>query len=288
MRHPIVACLALFAVISVADAKPPQTEEEREGALRSLIWRDGESLDLPMSHATLKAPPPMRQLAGTDAATLWEALNGVNAPPGMEAALYDPQSQALVFCQKLGEGYVKLDDWDEVDADAMLKSVSDNTEADNAQRKASGLPAVHVVGWLERPHLDRANNTVRWAFEARDDESGAVVNSIALVLARDGFEKMIWVGPKSDAGTAELLKVAQAGFAFPVGRRYADFQPGDKVAEYGIAGLVAAVLGAKVATKLGLFALLAVFAKKAWFLIFVPLAIGWRWLKRQFGGNRTS
>jgi uncharacterized membrane-anchored protein len=123
------------------------------------------------------------------------------------------------------------------------------------RRKAVGLPGLHVVGWRERPNLDRTTNTVRWSFEARDDESIELVNSIALVLARDGFEKLIWVGAKKDAGANDLLKVAQASFAFPLGGRYGDFQSGDKVAEYGIAGLVATVLGAKVATKLGLFTL---------------------------------
>lgn len=288
MRLSIVACLALLAVISVADARPPQTEDERTAALQTLKWRDGESLDLPISHAKLQAPEPIKQLLGGDATTLWEASNGVDAPPGTEAALYDPVSQALVFYQKLGDGYVKLDDWDEVDADAMLKSVTENTEADNARRKAAGLPAVHVTGWLERPHLDRANNTVHWAFEARDEQSGPLVNKIALVLARDGFEKLVWVGPKSDTGNNALLKVAQASFTFPFGGRYGDFKPGDKVADYGIAGLVAAVLGAKVAAKLGLFAVALVFAKKLWFLVFVPLAIGWRWLKRLFTGNRAG
>lgn len=170
----------------------------------------------------------------------------------------------------------------------MLKAVSENTEADNDRRRAAGLAAVHVVGWLERPHLDRATNTVRWSFEARDEQTGPLVNSIALVLARDGFEKLIWVGPKVGTDTPEPLKIAQASFAFPVGRRYADFQAGDKVAEYGVAGLVAAVLGAKAVSKLGLLAALAVFAKKFWFLLFLPLAVGWRWLKRLFTGDRPA
>jgi uncharacterized membrane-anchored protein len=288
MKRLIIAGLVLFALVSAAAAKPPQNDEERNAALQSLKWRDGETLTLPVSSATLQAPAPVKQLAGADATTLWEALNGLDAPANTEAALYDPASQTIVFYQKLGDGYVKLDDWNDVDADAMLKSVTENTEADNARRKAAGIAALHVVGWLERPHLDRDNNTVRWSFEARDEESGPLVNSIALVLGRDGFEKLVWVGPKTGTDTPELLKIAQAGFAFPAGRRYTDFQPGDKVAEYGIAGLVAAVLGAKVASKLGLLALVAIFAKKFWFLVFVPLAIGWRWLKRVFTGNRAA
>lgn len=288
MSRPFIACLVLLALVSTAAAAPPKTEADRNAVLQSLKWRDGETLALPVSRAVLKAPEPIRQLAGNDAAALWEALNGVDAPPNVEAALYDPRSEALVFYQKLGDGYVKLDDWGDVDADAMLRSVMENTEADNAARKAAGLPAVHVVGWLERPQLDRAGNTVRWSFEARDEKSGALVNSIALVLARDGFEKLIWVGPKTDAGTPELLKTALASFDFPAGDRYADFKTGDRVAEYGVAGLVAATLGAKVAAKLGILAVAAVFAKKLWFLVLLPLAFGWRWLKRLFTGNRAA
>lgn len=288
MKRSILACLALLALVSAAAAKPPQTDDERSAALQSLKWRDGETLTLPVSQATLQAPESVKQLLGPDAVTLWEALNGLEAPTNTEAALYDPASKTLVFYQKLGDGYVKLDDWNDVDADAMLKSVTENTEAENARRKAAGLAALHVVGWLERPHLDRATNTVRWSFEARDEESGSLVNSIALVLARDGFEKLVWVGPKTGSDTPELLKIAQASFAFPVGRRYADYQPGDKVAEYGIAGLVAAVLGAKTLSKLGILAVVAVFAKKFWFVLLLPLAFGWRWLKRVFTGNRPA
>jgi uncharacterized membrane-anchored protein len=288
MRTVLAAALLALAFISSATAKPPQTEEERNTALRTLTWRDGEALALPLSHGTLQAPDGISQLLGKDAATLWEALNGVDAPSGMEASLYDPKTKALVFFQKLGDGYVKLDDWEDVDADAMLKSVSENTEADNARRKAVGLAGLHVVGWRERPHLDRATNTVRWSFEARDDENGELVNSIALVLARDGFEKLIWVGAKKDAGGNDLLKVAQASFMFPTGGRYGDFQSGDKVAEYGIAGLVASVLGAKVAAKLGLFALIAVFAKKFGVFLLVPLFAVVAWVKRKLARNKAT
>jgi uncharacterized membrane-anchored protein len=288
MRTLLFACLALLTLMPAADAKPPTTEEDRERALRALSWHEGESLSLPISHGTLKTPAQIRQLAGPDAATLWETLNGVDAPKGMEAALFDPKTEALVFYQKIGGGYIKLDDWDDLDADAMLKAMIANTEADNEKRKAAGVPALHIVGWLERPQLDRANNVAYWSFEARDEQTGPLVNSIALILARDGFEKLIWIGPKRGVGTPDLLKVAQANFAFPTGGRYGDFQSGDKVAEYGIAGLVAAVLGVKVASKLGLLALGLVFAKKLWFLILVPLAVAWRWLKRVATGNRAG
>ena len=201
--------------------------------------------------------------------------------------LYDPASNAIVYYEKLGDGYVRIDDWDEVDADAMLKSISDNTEADNVKRRSAGISPLHVIGWMERPRLDRTTKTVRWAIEAMDEREGATLNSVALILGRDGFEKLTWIGPKS-AMNSDLLRTAQVSFSFPTGGRYSDHQPGDKLAEYGIAGLVAAVLGAKVATKLGLLAVLTVFAKKIGVLIVVPFALFFGWIKRRFSRKPPS
>jgi uncharacterized membrane-anchored protein len=280
MKSLLVACLSLLAFGFAANAKVPQNDEERSAAIKALTWRDGQTLTLPLSHGTLKAPDEVRQLLGTDAVSLWEILNADAALSGIEAALYDPRDKALVFFQKLAGGYVRLDDWHDVDADAMLKSVSEDTEEGNAKRRKAGLPGIHVVGWLERPRLDRATNTVQWAFEAMDDRDGPMVNSVALVLGRDGFEKLTWIGKKDDADRG-LLKIALSAFSFPAGGRYADFQPGDKVAEYGIAGLVAAILGAKTIAKAGLLAGLIVFAKKFGVLLLVPAGALVAWLRRR-------
>lgn len=286
MKALLLTCVSLALLSTAASAKVPQNEQERQAAIQALAWRDGESLTLPLSRATLHAPKQVGQLAGPDSINLYEALNGVEAPPGTEATLYDSVSKEIVFYQKISDGYVRIDDWDDVDADAMLKAVTENTEAANIKRRSSGIPALHVIGWLERPHLDRSASVVRWSFEAKDDDSGSLVNSITLLLGRDGFEKLTWVGEKK-ASRGNLLTLAQTSFSFPSGGSYMDFHSGDKVAEYGIAGLVAAVLGAKVATKLGLLALIAVFAKKAGFLILVPLAFLGGWIKRAFSRPKS-
>jgi uncharacterized membrane-anchored protein len=106
------------------------------------------------------------------------------------------------------------------------------------------------------------------------------------VLGRDGFEKLTWVGPKSAMGS-DMLKVAQSSFSFPIGGHYTDFKAGDRVAEYGIASLVAAVLGAKVTAKVGLIVLLAAFAKKAGALIILPFLLVFGWIKRLTSRKNT-
>jgi uncharacterized membrane-anchored protein len=274
--------LGFFAVVvcgSMVNAEVPKTDAARKAAIQALTWREGELLELPSSRGTLKTPKGFDQLLGQNAVSLYEILNGVEAPRGTEAAIYDKKSTAIVFFQNIsGGGFVRLDDWDQVDADAMLKSVSEKTEAANAKRKEVGISPIHVEKWLERPHLNRATNTVRWAFELTEDGSEPLVNSVALVLGRDGFEKLVWAGPKSALNDG-LLNIALESFSFPVGGRYADYKDGDKVAEYGIAGLVASVLGAKFAAKVGLFAALAVLLKK--FGVFIVIGAGavvvWLW-----------
>lgn len=281
MRSLLIACLSLLAFGFAANAKVPQNDEERSSAIKALTWKDGQKLTLPVSRGTLQAPDDIRQLQGADAVSLWEILNGDTAPDGVEAALYDPATQGVVFYQKLGDGYVRLDDWHDIDADAMLKAVTEDTDAGNAKRREAGIPTLGVVGWLQRPHLDRTANTVRWSIEAMDERHGPLVNSVALVLGRNGFEKLTWIGKKDDWGKG-LLDSALSSFSFPAGGLYTDFQPGDKVADYGIASLVAAVLEAKVAAKLGVLAALVVFAKKFGIFLLIAIAAVGIWLRRIF------
>lgn len=284
MKSLLIACLGLLAFVFTADAKVPQNEEERSAAVKALTWKDGETLTLPISRGTLKAPDGIRQLQGADATSFWEILNAYPAPQGTEAALYDRATRGVVIYQKLGDGYVRLDDWHDVDADAMLKSITEATEAGNIKRREAGLKTLQVVGWLERPRLDRATNTVRWVLEAMEERQ-PVANSVALVLGRDGFEKLTWTGSKDDVDKG-LLDVALSSFSFPAGGRYTDFQSGDKVAEYGIASLVAAVLGVKVAAKLGVLAALLVFAKKFGVFLLVPVIAVGVWLRRKFSRQK--
>ncbi len=243
MKILLVVGFALLVLGSVAAAKIPEDDVERFGATNRLQWRDGETLTLPVSGGTLSAPRTVKQLVGVDARRALTMSTGASAPSDVEAALFDPRTGEIVFFQKLSPGYVRLDDWGALDLDAALKFVTENAEADNTMRRRSGLPGIHIVGWLEPPNLDRSTNTVRWAIEAAGEHGKPVVTSVALIFGRDGFEKFTWAG--KTILDRELLKVAQSSFSFPVGGRYIDYQPGDRIAEYGVADIVAAVLGTK-------------------------------------------
>ena len=65
------------------------------------------------------------------------------------------------------------------------------------------------------------------------------------------------------ASIPDVIKLVQ----FDKGKSYDDYQEGDKLAAYGLAGIIAAGAGAKVAAKVGLMAIALAFLKKGGFLI---------------------
>jgi uncharacterized membrane-anchored protein len=113
------------------------------------------------------------------------------------------------------------------------------------------------------------------------------------VLGRHGYMSVTLVdGPATLASSKVAADQLMKGFDYTVGRSYAEFRPGDKVAEYGLVALVAGGAGV-AASKLGFFAWLAkVFAKSGKAIAAALVAFGIaarKWGARLFGrGDTTS
>ena len=70
------------------------------------------------------------------------------------------------------------------------------------------------------------------------------------------------------------------------GHRYSDFNKStDKVAAYGVAGLIA---GGIIAKKAGLIAILLIFLKKGWIIILIGFATMRNFFARLFGRNKDN
>ena len=255
MRIVAGFCLAVmvaFAAAPVAaDQGPyPKTEEELRAAYDKLSWQTGGgSHKLPRSHAVIQLRSGQAALLGADAERYSWLTSGIEFPATEAVLTYQSaNASAEVYYEWRDEGYVSDDDWADVDADALLKQYRENTEAANDERAANGFEPMHVVGWLEPPHYDKSTHTVTYAMELKDKDSNWA-NAFALRLGRAGYTEFTWVGSvdlfQGAGGRPALLNDALAIHSFEEGYRYADFQEGDKVAAYGIAGLVAAAVGAK-------------------------------------------
>jgi uncharacterized membrane-anchored protein len=151
-------------------------------------------------------------------------------------------------------GFVKDDEKDKIDKEALLESIREGTEAGNERRKELGIPGLHVTGWFEEPNYDTKSHNLVWALAARDDAKNEVVNYNMRVLGRQGVMSVTLVdAPQGLAASKREAEGLMTAFSYKAGKTYAEFRPGDKVAELGLMALVAGGAGA-AAAKFGLFA----------------------------------
>lgn len=139
-------------------------------------------------------------------------------------------------------GFVKDDDARSINYSDLLKSMQEGTVEENKMRKKQGYPTVDLLGWAEQPHYDSAKKTLYWAkrlrFEGIEEPQ---LNYNMRVLGRRGVLELNPLGGESQLATLrETAPVILAATSFTQGNRYEDFSEssGDKVAAYGIAGLI--------------------------------------------------
>jgi len=94
------------------------------------------------------------------------------------------------------------------------------------------------------------------------------------LLGRSGYMSITLVeDPTKLARSKPKMQEVLNGFSYKQGKTYAEWRPGDKIAKYGLAALVAGGAGA-AAAKLGLFAVLGkLLAKGGKVLVLVVIAL---------------
>jgi uncharacterized membrane-anchored protein len=285
-------CLALVAallpVLARADASSHrQALESAVTAARAAAINGPASVPL-REQATLALPEHFMFVPRQQAVALMHTMG--NQTDDEFIGLIFPESGGhwFVTVDYTPSGYIKDDDARNWDADKLLQSLKDGTEAANAEREKADVPAIVVTRWIEPPAYQAASHQLVWSAEAkRKDGSGtdAVVNYNTYLLGREGYVSLDLItrasAVQSDKAAAHQLLAA---VDFNGGKRYADFNSStDKVAAYGLAALVAGV----AAKKLGLLALLAAgaikFAKLIGVAVIAAIVAVKRWL-----GARTA
>jgi uncharacterized membrane-anchored protein len=251
-------------------------------------WQQGPtSAALGKDVATISVPTEYVFADAADTRRVMERLG--NTVDNSEVGMIKPEGEDwfLIFEYK-PEGYVKDDEKDKIDKDAILESYRAGTEEANKRRKSRGIPGIHVTGWFEEPHYDAATHNLVWALRAKDDEGGEIVNYNVRILGRQGYMSVTLVDePAKMAVTKPKFQQILSSFSYVKGKTYAEWRPGDKVAQYGLVALVAGGAGA-AAAKLGLFATLAkLLAKGGKAIVAAIVALG-VFLKRLFTGARRA
>ena len=249
---------------------------------RTVARRGPQEIEL-ANQAVFKLPSGHVYIPQPQASALLNAMGNPGKDERLQGLVFpDGNGEWFVTIRYEGSGYIKDDDAKDWNADDLLKSYREGTEAANKEREKMGVPALEIVGWAEKPAYDAAAHRLVWAMSSRhkgapaNDAQGVNYNTYA--LGREGYFSLNLVTDLKDLGTHKgNAQTLLSALDYKQGKRYADFSAStDKVAEYGLAALVVGV-GAK---KLGLFALIAAFvAKFAKVAILAAVALGGGFLK---------
>src|SRR5688572_16716851 len=248
---------ALARAKSTKEKAQPATEEEAPskeeprfhptaGPKKIDLGNDLE-LDLPANMLYLDRAEG-KQLMESNGNIIGDSFLGLVAQEG---------SSWIVTITYWEDGYVKDDDAAELDADEILDGMREGNEQANEMRKERGFKPLSLDGWTEEPRYEREAHHLVWGIKVSDPD-GASINFYTRVLGRRGYVALNLIDDpaKIEASKKEALAVLKAT-TFKAGARYADFNPEtDKIAEYGLAALVAGGAGAAALkfAKVGLLA----------------------------------
>jgi len=239
--------------------------------------------------ATLKLPEGFGFVPTREAAALMEAMgNDVGANfIGLVMPLAEDQDW-IISVDFDPAGYIEDEDAKHWDADELLASLKEGTEAGNARRVRLGIAPIEVTRWIEPPSYDDTTQRLVWSAEARDKGAPAgaddTVNYNTYVLGREGYVSLDLITTTSAVDAHKPIAKRLLGeVAFVDGKRYADFNAStDKVATYGLAALV----GGVAAKKLGLLAVLGAFLAKSFKLVAVGAVAAAAAMRRAFARKR--
>lgn len=224
--------------------------------------------------AEIKVPSGYLFAEGPEAVKLLEMME--NPTSGSELGILAPKNFDWFVVFEFDEvGYVKDDEKDKLDADAILKSIRQGTEEANKERKRRGWGTLELVGWEQKPGYNDRTKNLEWATRGRSKE-GDSINYNTRLLGRHGvMSANLVTGPDELSKVTPIYKKLLEGFTYKSGSRYAEFKPGDKIAKYGLTALITGGAAA-VALKTGLF-------QKLWKLgVVVLVGIGAA-IKKLFG-----
>jgi len=282
----IVVCIcALIAVgqnnrkKQKAQAEPSPSPSPTWESLGDVKFQKGPTLGELGTTAKVKVPDGFVFAGGNDTRLIMETMQ--NPTSGRELGFLAPAGEDWFAVFEFDEvGYVKDDEKGSLDAEALLNSIKEGTEESNKERVRRGWSTLHVVGWETPPRYDEGTHNLEWAVRA-ESEGKPIVNYNTRLLGRGGvMEVTLVTDPSTLAETLPKFKTMLAGFDFSTGQRYSEFRPGDKMAAYGLTGLIVGG-GAAVLAKSGAF-------KWIWkALVAAAVAIGGI-VKRIFSREKTA
>jgi len=292
----IVACQV--CVVASADAQDDDgsglspAEQVMMQRFSSIRWITGPAKANIGTMAEIDVPAGYQFASGADAQTLLELYGNPRNPNilGAMVPMSELENWTLIF--KFDEvGYIADADKESLNADEIISSFQAGLPDMNAARRQMGAPECGYISWMEPPFYDSQTNNLTWALRLGFADGETVNYDIRMLGRRGVMEATLVDSPETYAQSIPTVKSLLSSFSFTDGNRYSQWQQGDKVAAYGLTGLVAGG-GLAMAAKTGLLAkIMATILKggKAIILAVVVIFGGvFSLIKRMTGGGESA
>ncbi len=250
-----LSMVVIFPVLAQESEVTPEQQakiEELTKFMESIDWKTEGSGTLG-SIAEIQVPSGYR-FTGTPGTVKLMEMYG-NLTNGSELGYISPLGMEWFAVFEFDDcGYVKDDEKDKLDAAAILEQMKEGQKKANEELSKRGMSTLEVVGWQTPPFYNTATNNLEWAIRLRSSDGSEVLNYKTKLLGRRGVMDVVLVCDEAEmpAVLPEYQKLL-GGYAFKKEESYASFTKGDKVAEYGLTGLILGG-GLLVAAKSGLLA----------------------------------
>ena len=208
---------------------------------------------------------------------------GILVPKGWARDASAPDWFAVLDWKE--DGYIKDGEYDSINFDEMLSQLKESSKQASAERVQQGYSKLILTGWAQPPHYDKTTHKLFWAKAFDCDAPVQQLDYDINVLGRAGVLKVsiVSIMPLLAQIQAQAPTILSA-IEFTPNNRYSDYKSGDKVAAYGIGGLIGVGLLAKAGFFKGIWLLLA---KAGKFIIVGVVAVG-AWIRRMLGGKKQA
>ena len=268
LRHVLIGVLCVSGTAAAAQSP----------TLNGVNFLQGPAVGKLGEVAEVQVPAGFVFAGPDDARTILEAMH--NPTTGTEMGFLSSLNEDWFVVFEFDDvGYIRDNEKDSLDADAILASLVKGNDRANVERRRKGWPESRIVGWEQKPSYDESTHNLQWAIRGAS-EQGESINFNTRLLGRGGVMSATLVtAPEVLASTLPQFKDVLTGFDFVQGQRYAEYRQGDKIAKYGLSALIVGGAAA-VAVKTGL-------AKWVWkALVFGGVAIA-SVFRKVFKGNRA-
>ena len=168
MKIKIFKTLFCFFICFLLYTNLCAAQENEEGSILDEVnWQMGPSTAQIDKWAEIEVPEGFAFADGSDTRMLMEAMG--NTVSGSEVGFFAPEDLGWFVVFEFDDvGYVKDDEKDELDADAILKTIKTDTKEGNKLRQEKGYPTLSIEGWELPPYYNEDTHNLEWAIRGAD------------------------------------------------------------------------------------------------------------------------